>query len=312
MSRRSAVLHILGAGAAIGLGASLPERATAAIVDEEVATEVFATASPSVVSLSVTRTVSGTTVTEPLGTGVVWDGLGHVLTNYHCISRVDKGQELRATWSAPPAPNTSASPAKPALYTASATIAGTDTLHDLAVLQLQLQPEAEQQLAAAAQQPVPVSVGGRPAEQQQQGGGSGAGGGGLAPALPAVCLPPPVVLGSSADLKVGQSVYAMGYPYGYGRPTRTLSVGLVSGLDRAIPSPVGARIYGVIQTDAIVNGGNSGGPLLDSFGRMVGLCTALPGRSTGRGSGINFALPADMLRELVPNMALYGNAYGKK
>lgn len=246
-----------------------------------------------------------------------------------------QGQELRATWSAPPAPNTSASPAKPALYTASATIAGTDTLHDLAVLQLQLQPEAEQQLAAAAQQPVPVSVGGRPAEQQQQGGGSGAGGGGLAPALPAVCLPPPVVLGSSADLKVvlpcgraggggqeagqrcaegsggwwclrtvrgsvlgsavhdcsagcrvertcpgtctrhprpnattsapgglcglqvGQSVYAMGYPYGYGRPTRTLSVGLVSGLDRAIPSPVGARIYGVIQVGA-QRGGQGG------------------------------------------------------
>ncbi|PNH04337.1 Protease Do-like 5, chloroplastic [Tetrabaena socialis] len=74
------------------------------------------------------------------------------------------------------------------------------------------------------------------------------------------------------------------------------------------------------QTDALINAANSGGPLLDSYGRLVGLNTAVGGNRVGqvrvgagqvRGSGVNFALPADLLLELVPRLILYGNAYGK-
>jgi 2-alkenal reductase len=66
--------------------------------------------------------------------------------------------------------------------------------------------------------------------------------------------------------QVGQFVFAIGNTFGL---TKTLSAGIVSGLNRTIPSPVGTRIYGAVQTDASINAGNSGGPLLDSAGRMV-------------------------------------------
>ena len=72
-------------------------------------------------------------------------------------------------------------------------------------------------------------------------------------------------------MQVGQFVFAIGNTYGL---TKTLSAGIVSGLNRSIPSPVGTRIYGVIQTDASISGGNSGGPLLNSAGRMVRTCMA--------------------------------------
>ncbi|KAF8057906.1 DEGP5 [Scenedesmus sp. PABB004] len=119
----------------------------------------------------------------------------------------------------------------------------------------------------------------------------------------------PIRMGTSADLKVGQSVYAVGNPAGL---AKTLTAGVVSGLGRTIPSPTGQRIYGAIQTDAAVNAGNSGGPLLDSFARLVGVNTASFTRAgSGRGSGVNFALPADLVREVVPNLIVYGNAAGR-
>jgi 2-alkenal reductase len=93
-------------------------------------------------------------------------------------------------------------------------------------------------------------------------------------------LPPglrPLPLGTSADLRIGQSVYAIGNPYGL---MRTLTSGLVSALDRHLPTTDVREIGGAIQTDAAINPGNSGGPLLDSAGRLVGVTTAI--RSPGR------------------------------
>jgi len=107
-------------------------------------------------------------------------------------------------------------------------------------------------------------------------------------------------IGTSSDLRVGQSVYAIGNPFGL---SHTLTVGSVSGLRRTIPSASGDRIFGAVQTDASISSGNSGGPLLDSFGRMVGMNTAtFTRRGTGRSSGINFAVPIDTIMELVPKI----------
>ncbi|CAK0784896.1 hypothetical protein CVIRNUC_008101 [Coccomyxa viridis] len=119
----------------------------------------------------------------------------------------------------------------------------------------------------------------------------------------------PIKMGSSKGLRVGQSVFALGNPQGL---SRTLTAGVVSGLNRAIPSPVNTLTYGAIQTDAPINGGSSGGALLDSGGRLVGISTATFGRKgSGRGSGVNFALPADLVTDIVPKLIVYGSASGK-
>ncbi|XP_048438137.1 protease Do-like 5, chloroplastic isoform X2 [Pyrus x bretschneideri] len=93
----------------------------------------------------------------------------------------------------------------------------------------------------------------------------------------------PVVLGTSNDLHVGQSCFAIGNPYGY---ENTLTIGVVSGLGREIPSPDGKAIRGAIQTDAAINSGNSGGPLIDSHGHIIGVNTAtFTRKGTGASSG---------------------------
>ncbi len=106
----------------------------------------------------------------------------------------------------------------------------------------------------------------------------------------------PVLIGSSADLRVGQKVFAIGNPYGL---DRTLTTGVISGLDRVITSVGKSPIAGVVQTDAAINPGNSGGPLLDSAGRLIGINTAIYSE-TGDSAGIGFAVPVDTINEVVP------------
>ncbi len=103
-------------------------------------------------------------------------------------------------------------------------------------------------------------------------------------------------VGRSEGLRVGQSVYAIGNPFGL---DQTLTTGVISGLGREIRSLTGHKIDGVIQTDAAINPGNSGGPLLDSHGRLIGVNTAIVSPS-GSYAGIGFAVPADVVREVVP------------
>ena len=83
---------------------------------------------------------------------------------------------------------------------------------------------------------------------------------------------PPLALGSSKDLAVGQKVYAIGNPFGL---DQTLTTGIVSALNREIDSVTQRTIRGVVQTDAAINPGNSGGPLLDSAGRVIGVNAAM-------------------------------------
>lgn len=112
----------------------------------------------------------------------------------------------------------------------------------------------------------------------------------------------PLVIGESANLKVGQKVYAIGNPFGL---DRTMTTGIVSALDREIQSASGRTIQGVIQTDAAINPGNSGGPLLDSAGRLIGINTAIYSPS-GASAGIGFAVPVDIVNRVVPDIIRYG------
>ncbi|XP_068654953.1 protease Do-like 5, chloroplastic isoform X4 [Aristolochia californica] len=117
----------------------------------------------------------------------------------------------------------------------------------------------------------------------------------------------PAVIGTSSDLHVGQSCFAIGNPYGY---ENTLTTGVVSGLGREIPSPNGGAIREAIQTDAAINSGNSGGPLIDSYGHVIGVNTAtFTRKGTGVSSGINFAIPADTVVRTVPYLIVYGTPY---
>jgi S1-C subfamily serine protease len=112
----------------------------------------------------------------------------------------------------------------------------------------------------------------------------------------------PISIGSSSDLKVGQTVLAIGNPFGY---DQTLTTGIVSALGREIVSTEGIPIRDVIQTDAAINPGNSGGPLLDSAGRLIGVNTAIVSPS-GAYAGIGFAIPVDTVNWVVPQLIAYG------
>jgi S1-C subfamily serine protease len=114
--------------------------------------------------------------------------------------------------------------------------------------------------------------------------------------------PPPVPVGTSGDLKVGQKVFAIGNPFGL---DYTLTSGLVSALDRSLAEENGATIEHLIQTDAAINPGNSGGPLLDSAGRLIGINTAIYSPS-GAYVGIGFAVPVDTVNRVVPELIKRG------
>jgi 2-alkenal reductase len=114
----------------------------------------------------------------------------------------------------------------------------------------------------------------------------------------------PIPLGTSRDLKIGQSVIAIGNPFGL---QRTLTTGIISALDRYLPTQNYGEIAGVIQTDAAINPGNSGGPLLDSAGRLIGVNSAIRS-SSGSSAGVGFAIPADTVNRIVPQLIARGAA----
>jgi S1-C subfamily serine protease len=109
-------------------------------------------------------------------------------------------------------------------------------------------------------------------------------------------------VGDSSELSVGRKVMAIGNPFGL---DTTLTVGVVSALDREIQSPSNRTIRGVIQTDAAINPGNSGGPLLNSLGQLIGVNTAIYSPSGGS-AGIGFAIPVNTVIEVVPQLIAFG------
>jgi S1-C subfamily serine protease len=114
----------------------------------------------------------------------------------------------------------------------------------------------------------------------------------------------PVELGSSSALQVGQRAIAIGNPFG--EFSRTLTTGVVSALNRTITGPEDLDITGIIQTDASINKGNSGGPLLDSAGRVIGINSAIYS-PTGTSAGVGFAVPVDTIKRVVPDLIAYGH-----
>lgn len=191
---------------------------------EQVSTELFEAAAPSVAYIFTQS-----------GSGFVWDGAGHVVTNFHVVQganriavRLDSGEAVPAT------------------------LVGAAPDYDLAVLKLS----------------------------------------GVRTGLK------PIPIGQSAGLKVGQAIFAIGNPFGF---SRSLSTGVISALNRHLPTASGREIHSVIQTDAAINPGNSGGPLLDSAGRLIGVNTAIVSGS-GSSSGVGFAVPVDIVNQVVPRL----------
>jgi S1-C subfamily serine protease len=222
-----------------------PVEPRGSLADYEKSTiEIFQRVSPSVVQ--VVGQVGGNTFGQlggeeagvQSGSGSVWDGAGHIVTNNHVVEganalavRFASGQTGRAT------------------------IVGTAPNYDLAVIR-----------------------------------------------VTGVTLPAPIMVGTSADLQVGQAVFAIGNPFGL---DQTLTTGIISALKRRLPTGNGRELTNVIQTDAPINPGNSGGPLLDSAGRMIGVNTAIVSPS-GTSAGIGFAIPVDTVNRVVPELIRNG------
>ncbi|MCC6909928.1 MAG: trypsin-like peptidase domain-containing protein [Phycisphaerales bacterium] len=212
---------------------------------EKTTIDIFNAASPSVVFITnaqlardrITRDVMS--VPAGSGSGVIWDDLGHVLTNLHVVAGAD---QLIVTL--------------PDQTSWQADLVGWSERYDLAVLQMSA--------PASSLRPIPI--------------------------------------GESANLQVGQTVFAIGNPFGL---DQTLTTGIISALHREIPGENGRELQDMIQTDAAINPGNSGGPLLDSAGRLIGVNTAIfsPTRTN---LGIGFATPVDVINEVVPQLIAHG------
>lgn len=112
----------------------------------------------------------------------------------------------------------------------------------------------------------------------------------------------PIRIGTSSDLLVGQTVLAIGNPFGF---DQTLTTGVISALGREIDSVAQVPIRNVIQTDTAINPGNSGGPLLDSSGRLIGVNTMIISPS-GAYAGIGFAIPVDTVNWVVSDLISFG------
>jgi putative serine protease PepD len=118
----------------------------------------------------------------------------------------------------------------------------------------------------------------------------------------------PLTLADSSSVHIGDTVYALGNPFGY---TNSFSEGIISGLDRSIQAPNGFGIDGAIQTDASINPGNSGGPLLNASGQVIGINAQIATNSStasgeGSSSGVGFAIPIDLAKTVIPQLEQNG------
>lgn len=115
-------------------------------------------------------------------------------------------------------------------------------------------------------------------------------------------VPSPIAIGTSNNLKVGQWVYALGSPFGL---DQSLTTGVISALKRKLPTSNGREVGNIIQTNAAIYPGSSGGPLLDSSGRLIGVNTVAYSIA-GSGSALGFAIPIDIVKDIVPNLISNG------
>ena len=174
------------------------------------------------------------------GSGFVYDGAGHIVTNEHVVEGANS-ISVRF-WNG-------------ATYKAS--VVGTDPSTDVAVIKVN----------------APVSI------------------------------LHPIAIGDSGALQVGQTVVAIGSPYGL---EETVTEGIVSALHREMTAPNNFTISDSIQTDAAINHGNSGGPLLDLSGRVIGINSQIKS-DTGENTGIGFAVPSNTVKSIVSQLLQNGN-----
>jgi len=234
----------VAAGQAIVAPEPVPLVARQWTPDEQTNIAVYEAVNRSVVNITTRSTAPAglffiDVPSEGAGSGIVLDGRGHLLTNYHVI---EGAKEIRATL------------VDGSEHTAN--LVGFDAATDVAVIRI----DASADLLA------------------------------------------PVRFGTSNDLRVGQRVFAIGNPFGL---ERTLTTGIISSLNRSLPTRSGRTIKSIIQTDAAINPGNSGGPLVDSGGRLIGMNTAIASR-TGQHSGVGFAIPVGTLSRVVPQLIEQG------
>lgn len=171
--------------------------------------------------------------TSSLGSGVIINRNGHIVTNYHVIKDASKIEVLFAKKK----------------YITEAKVIGIDRKTDIALLKINSKH--------------PLS---------------------------------PLSLGNSASLSIGDVVLAIGNPFGY---SHTVTMGIISAKGRVI----GTGPYdNFLQTDATIHPGNSGGPLIDTRGRVIGINTAV----SAQGSGIGFAIPINMVKTIIKDLKLYG------
>ncbi|KAF8820882.1 putative Protease Do-like 1, chloroplastic [Cardiosporidium cionae] len=207
------------------------------------------------------------------GTGFIFDSSGHIITNYHVI---DSAVNTAITF-------IDISDGNQTRVKQKASIIGVDRDYDVAVLRIEkTSPSKTSQFSA--------KIGHKNGFGQNH-----------EESYKKIVLRP-IERGSSEILKVGQPVLAVGNPYGL---QRSLSVGVISGLDRDMRAPSGRCLPNLIQTDAAINPGNSGGPLLDSRGRIIGMNTAIKSPSGGS-SGIGFAIPINLVYSVAESLIAKG------
>jgi S1-C subfamily serine protease len=182
-------------------------------------------------------------VPKGIGTGFVWDTQGHIVTNFHVISKVERAVVRLANNNGE-------------IVEYIPKLTGIDPDKDIAVLKIDVKSTVDLR---------------------------------------------PIVLNSNDCIKIGQYAFAIGNPFG---KELSFSMGIISGKFRELNAPSGRKIKDVIQTDADVNPGNSGGPLLDSDGKLIGMNTATMGM--GVSSGVNFALSVDMIKNTVTQIIQKG------
>eukprot|EP00878_Enallax_costatus_P041975 GHUV01048917.1.p1 GENE.GHUV01048917.1~~GHUV01048917.1.p1 ORF type:complete len:481 (+),score=112.06 GHUV01048917.1:376-1818(+) len=286
-SRRYLLRAAVGAAAAVSLWPAVASAVTVEDVTPAIAPSgpltsgeqsiitIFNTAAPAVASVfDVTlmgrgpSTIPEADVPEGNGSGIVWDKSGHIVTNYHVIASA-----LAKFGASPNAPLSSSAP-NPAVgkRVALVTLQGPNGLQ-----------QTYDAVLVGADRSRDLAV--------------------LQVSAPADSLTP-LMLGSSEPgvLRVGQLCLAIGNPFGF---DKTLTTGVISGLNRDIRSQLGSTIPGGIQTDAAINPGNSGGPLLDSSGRLIGVNTAIF-TPTGTSAGVGFAIPVDTVASVVPQLITTG------
>jgi S1-C subfamily serine protease len=268
--------------------------------DEARRIDIFEKAAPSVVFIDTyveARDPYSTNVMEvPIGTGsgFVWDEKGHIVTNYHVVRSAKSAQIAILTRKFDDSDdirddddNTTPSKRKQARAAASAAEVSTASeLPELPIRNTSMRNDAGVTNFARKVYKAKV-VGVDPGKDIAV----------LKIDAPVYDLFP-IDVGTSTGLKVGQSAYAIGNPFGL---DHTLTVGVLSGIGREVKSPIGRPITNVIQTDAAINPGNSGGPLLNSIGKLIGMNTSIYSPS-GASAGIGFAIPIDTVKFIVETL----------